>query len=153
MSKQVTVPESVPGNPQKIIINGVEYVLKPGSTVTVPDEVAAELARMLEASTHTAPEVEPPFDAGGGGSGGGALIVTDTGGILDKTWQEIHDAAPLVWMQNEATYYPCMAVANAEEQYFVAFSNLAGGEPDAYAAESADDYPVLVQQVIGGGGQ
>jgi hypothetical protein len=28
----------------------------------------------------------------GGGSGGGVLVVTDTDGTLDKTWQEIHDA-------------------------------------------------------------
>lgn len=32
----------------------------------------------------------------GGGSGGGVLVVTDTGGTLDKTWQEIYDAAPTV---------------------------------------------------------
>lgn len=28
----------------------------------------------------------------GGGSGGGVLVVTDTDGTLDKTWQEIVDA-------------------------------------------------------------
>ena len=28
----------------------------------------------------------------GGGSGGGVLVVTDTEGTLNKTWQEIHDA-------------------------------------------------------------
>ena len=85
-------------------------------------------------------------------SAGGVLIVTETNGTLDKTWQEIHDAAPLVWMQGGAAYYPCMAVGNAEEQYFVAFSNLAGGEPEMYAAESTDAYPVLTQ-LAGGGGQ
>lgn len=30
--------------------------------------------------------------SGGGGSSGGVLVVTDTDGTLDKTWQEIHDA-------------------------------------------------------------
>lgn len=30
--------------------------------------------------------------SGGGSSGGGVLVVTDTDGTLDKTWQEIHDA-------------------------------------------------------------
>lgn len=29
-------------------------------------------------------------------SGGGVLVVTDTNGTLDKTWQEIYDAAPAV---------------------------------------------------------
>lgn len=30
--------------------------------------------------------------SGGGSSGGGVLVVHDTDGTLDKTWQEIHDA-------------------------------------------------------------
>ena len=40
----------------------------------------------------------------GGGSGGGVLVVTDTDGTLDKTWQEIHDASFAI-LVNESDEY------------------------------------------------
>ena len=36
--------------------------------------------------------VDGAWQPASGGSGGGVLVVTDTSGTLNKTWQEIHDA-------------------------------------------------------------
>jgi hypothetical protein len=74
--------------------------------------------------------------SGGGGSGAGVLVVTDTDGTLDKTWQEIHDAMPLA---------VCDVTGKSLRVIFEsANTNLhglfvAGG--DYYAANSASSYP------------
>ena len=80
----------------------------------------------------------------GGGSGGGVLVVTDTDGTLDKTWQEIHDAAFAVIKESfieEGTtaIYPVMQVSTngGSGPYSVASND------PVYEASSASDYPVL----------
>ena len=68
---------------------------------------------------------------------------------LDKTWQEIHDAAPLVWLmmtEVSGVYMPLMGVAEniapggSEVVYVVAFTNQ--GNVVTYITDSADGYPI-----------
>jgi hypothetical protein len=84
---------------------------------------------------------------GGGGSGGGVLLVNDDvqTGTLDKTWQEIHDAAPLVWIEDEGGYVSLSAVFEDEGDYCVVFIEPQpnGNKINTYIATSADGYPVL----------
>lgn len=61
MSKSITVPTTIENDPLIITIAGVSYTLAPGASLTVPDEVAYELARMLGSVHLPAPNVEPPF--------------------------------------------------------------------------------------------
>ena len=81
--------------------------------------------------------------ANAGGGVGGVLIAisnydaqTETE-TLDKTWQEIHDAAPLVWrFAMGEDYSNVSAVYVDNEEYHVVF-----GISD-YVASTADGYPV-----------
>lgn len=81
-----------------------------------------------------------------GGGGGGALVVTDTGGTLDKTWQEIHDAAPLVWLTDgEGGFNLLNSVFEDDGDYCI---NFVSPQPSkntivTYVASSADGYPVV----------
>lgn len=79
-------------------------------------------------------------------SGGGGVLVVHRGETtpitLDKTWQEIHDAAPLVVAtgtnRTGAVIFEWLGeYASGEGSYAVLFGN------DAYLATSADDYPEL----------
>ena len=58
MSKSVKIPETA--NPWRCVINGVEYAYTPGSTQTVPDEVAALIAQIKEYPPDPLP-VEKPW--------------------------------------------------------------------------------------------
>ena len=85
--------------------------------------------------------------AGGGGGGGGvALVVTDTDGTLDKTWQEIHDAAPLVWYYHDGVDY-CLLCSCGSYQgtYYVTFRFIEGNDVFTFITSSADGYPVLAE--------
>lgn len=92
-----------------------------------------------------------------GSSSGGVLVVTPhveedgkTGDyeILDKTWQEIHDADYFVVKRNEngMLYYLAPGiVANIEGMGYVVMVAKYDGEgttPYAYTAETANGYPV-----------
>lgn len=77
----------------------------------------------------------------GGGTSGGVLIVTNTDGTLDKTWQEIHDAM----LSHGAVFI--------SEGGGVTSFNFAGTTPmgiyhvdtaegDEFYTDSADGYPV-----------
>lgn len=101
MSKSVKIPETA--NPWRCVINGVEYAYTPGSTQTVPDEVAALIAQIEEYPPDPLPvekpwpcgiepEITDPQDGdvlvydatagvwknGEGGSGGGVTVVHST---------------------------------------------------------------------------
>lgn len=79
------------------------------------------------------------------GGGGGALIVTETDGTLNKTWQEIHDAAPLVWMESEGAFMPLGGALNEDGDYMVVFIEYQphGNEFRTYVTDSASGYPVF----------
>ena len=77
-------------------------------------------------------------------SGGGAFVVTDTGGTLDKTWQEIHDAMMngIVYVLNEQPF-SCMAIVtgiieNGNSNEYIVF---VGYEGNAYSTNTKTGYP------------
>lgn len=75
---------------------------------------------------------------------GGVLIVTNTNGTLNKTWKEIHDAAPLVWVEEDGGYFALGAVLEVSGNYIATFVQ---PQPDMnnillFITDSADGYPV-----------
>ena len=78
-----------------------------------------------------------------GGSGGGVLVVTDTDGTLDKTWQEIHDAfvSRGVVIVNGNFQSSVIGVGNSRGDYTVTVAKQANWSPDPYITDSADGYP------------
>jgi hypothetical protein len=86
----------------------------------------------------------------GGGSGGGVLVVTDTDGVLDKTWQEIHDAfvAGSVRIQNGTDTNTLTIVRGVQYhsksgEYRVEPASAGSWQLEIYVASSADGYPTL----------
>lgn len=76
-----------------------------------------------------------------GGSGGGVLVVTDTDGTLDKTWQEIHDAmlsGGAVIQTGETNVGTVISVGAGLNQYHVTRA----GAQIKYETDSASGYPV-----------
>lgn len=91
---------------------------------------------------------------GGGGTGGGVLVCNvDNEDALDKTWQEIHDAAfAIVQVETPVGILKCPVtlVASSGDEYIILSAMITdgnGGEADVsvdkYIASSANDYPVL----------
>ena len=76
---------------------------------------------------------------------GGVLVVTDTEGTLDKTWQEIHDAAYAVIRQvvDDNTYYvlPLTRVGLYNGVYLIQIGD--SYSPLLYITDSASGYPVF----------
>lgn len=75
-----------------------------------------------------------------GGSGGGALVVTDTDGALDKTWQVIHDAmlsGGAVVQVGETNAYIVLNTEASKGLYYVAVAGIG-----TYVASSASGYPM-----------
>jgi hypothetical protein len=83
----------------------------------------------------------------GGGSGGGLLVVTDTGGTLDKTWQEIHDAmlTGLVVIQDGSKDSGINTVTQVYHDTkggtYQVYGGSSGNWSPQYTASSADGYP------------
>ena len=75
-------------------------------------------------------------------SGGGVLVVTDTEGTLDKTWQEIHDAdlaiIRITDVNNEMFKMVTMAIIRKNNTY-----DIVDMYETTYSASSASGYPVL----------
>ncbi len=88
------------------------------------------------AVTKVAPKSE------GGSGGGGVLVVTDTEGTLDKTWQEIHDAmlsgGAVVILGDEAY---AVGVCSTGKGLSLSCGGMSGER--IYDASSASSYPVL----------
>lgn len=90
--------------------------------------------------------------SGGGSSGGGVLVVhQDENGVLDKTWQEIHDAGVSVLLVNvDSKVYVnhCMDIDSHGSAWSVLYANT---ERDGttftshYVASSANGYPVYTE--------
>lgn len=85
------------------------------------------------------------LEQGVASAGGGALIVTAANGTLNKTWKEIHDAAPLVWVEEGGGYFALGAVLEVGGNYIATFVQ---PQPDMnnillFITDSADGYPVL----------
>lgn len=91
----ITIPAAQAHSSPNVIvtINGIEYAVPVGQEVSIPEEVAAEIQRML--GHVPLPETEES-GGGGGGESGGVFVVGVTmeadALTLDKSWREIHDA-------------------------------------------------------------
>ena len=72
---------------------------------------------------------------------GGVLVVTDTEGTLDKTWQEIWNSAPgyikISANENEKTFSLIRAIGVDSGEYYISTA-----DDNYYAANSASGYPV-----------
>lgn len=83
---------------------------------------------------------------GGGSGGGGALVVHDVSGTLDKTWQEIHDALPLVYVTQDDEIFNWVGYATSEDgEFFTGYVEYGpgGAVMKEYVASSADAYPAI----------
>ena len=99
---------------------------------------------------------EIPAAESGGGSSGGVLVVHvdwDTAdGTLDKTWQEIADAdyAVLKVAMEGGNAYASIFICQHSVSYGVGFISYDMADNAVvtmlFAAASADDYPVFVEQ-------
>ena len=89
--------------------------------------------------------------SGGGGSGGGVLVVTDTDGTLNKTWQEIHDAdfAVVTWEDATDKYTRPVSSLYADDGDYGVIVSAPTGTTE-YLATAASGYPEMQG---GGGGQ
>lgn len=67
---------------------------------------------------------------------GQVLVVTDTDGTLDKTWQEIYDAFPNVYIVNGIKKAICSSMTYDSGGFYVTLPNGKG-----YRAELSTDYP------------
>lgn len=81
---------------------------------------------------------------------GGVLVVTDTEGTLDKTWQEIHDASfTVIRNATSDTNYSLFILIEVHVyngEYYVGSVSVDDGDQFInYKAESANGYPVVVQ--------
>ena len=84
------------------------------------------------------------------GGGGGALVLTDTEGTLNKTWQEIHDSEVPIYIKFPYDYgdegagvswYIVQDIGQLNGTYYV--SAFYGASQSDYASQSADGYPAL----------
>lgn len=81
----------------------------------------------------------------------GAMIVHDNNGTLDKTWQEIHDAAPFVTIimgeSGNLTIMPLFGIAEYDGAFALlcGFLDMDGANGRMYFATSASGYPVLTE--------
>lgn len=82
-----------------------------------------------------------------GGSGGGVLVVTDTDGTLDKTWQEIADAdlaVVIVASESKTAHLPAYNVTESNHGVSCITLGRSGAVERSYQASSASGYPTLV---------
>ena len=85
-------------------------------------------------------------DTQGGGTGGGVLVVTDTDGTLDKTWQEIHDAGFSVLSVGGECLLMRKIGYDVHDGYYVKYWIYDIDEywQRIYFSETADGYPTLL---------
>lgn len=102
------------------------------------------------ASDAAYPTAESVSDESGGGSGGGVLVVTDTDGTLDKTWQEIHDADIAYIHLMDYRVVPYKVINNKGEYQVVSAIVSTPISVLTWVASSADGYPVAVEVNSGG---
>jgi len=108
---------------------------------SLPDPSTANEGDVLTVSSGAWTAVAP---SGGGSS---ALLVgysEEIGGALDKTWKEIHDAAPLVWIDDDGVYYSFLYYGEYSGTYYCGFMRIDNNVfiADTYATDSENGYPV-----------
>lgn len=104
----------------------------------LPDTTGASVGDVLGLDDNKNPAWITPS------SGGGVLVVTDTDGALDKTWQEIHDAFPLVYLSTDITKFQITGIVQPERESDPYIVVVWDGEADViYSTASASGYPTL----------
>ena len=102
--------------------------------------------------------VDGTYPSGGGG-GGGILMVTDTSGTLNKTWQEIHESAFAVINSTPTPESPeesdlerremvtgtevLTQASKGDGEVLSKYYVFTTGEVGMYSTSSADGYPVV----------
>lgn len=128
---------SVAENAGKIVLSGasandiVRLLIEP-LEVSVSDGFRAAVSKAVPQS--------------GGGSGGGVLVVTDTNGTLDKTWQEIRDAfvtGAVRIADSNGNIYNMTQIYSTTNTFAVKWvtNGKSGAAIITYTASSADGYP------------
>lgn len=107
------------------------------------------MASTLEPITRVEQFLSDIIDQGGGGGGSGgasALIVhmDEQTNTLDKTWQEIHDAAPLVWYEEGEGVYDQLSgcVFYPDSGYLCTFFGPIASRLRDFMAEAPNAYPI-----------
>lgn len=80
-------------------------------------------------------------DSGGGSSGDNILVVTHSDEALDKTWQEIHDAALAVIKSGSDIYFVYSIYIDDGVYTLYAFNPETSSA--CYITNSANGYPVV----------
>ncbi|MBP3654719.1 MAG: hypothetical protein J6J04_04725 [Oscillospiraceae bacterium] len=93
--KTIMIPETA--NPYKVIVNGRTYTYDAGSTVEVPDEVAAVIKAHCAAHEKQMQDVVPPFDASGSTG-----VLDANGKLLNSVLPEGHPS------KENVEYGPCV---------------------------------------------
>lgn len=111
-----------------------------GGSGSLPPITASDNGKVLTANSGVWVAANPS-------AGGGVLVVTDTDGTLDKTWQEIHDASFAILVNESDEYskdcamFSYMNREGRDEPYSY---NVTFGDDATYTASSASGYPTLV---------
>ena len=111
-----------------------------GGSGSLPPITASDNGKVLTAKSGVWVAANPS-------AGGGVLVVTDTDGTLDKTWQEIHDASFAILVNESDEYskdcamFSYMNREGRDEPYSY---NVTFGDDATYTASSASGYPTLV---------
>lgn len=109
---------------------GIDPQYIPGSPIWHSEEEIAAIAEMFA-------------NMSGGSSGGGVLVVTDTDGTLNASYQDISDAGYAVFKRGpqygESYFIPLYSIYHEDgEKYVVTFGS-AGGTNLSYSADSPTD--------------
>ena len=109
---------------------------------SLPEVTASDKGKYLKANESTG----DPEWAEGGSSGGGVLVVNDTVGMLDKTWQEIADAGFAILRIESDIGITCSIYHSTQDGYYVNFAMLLPNgsgfdDPLGYVADTASGYP------------
>lgn len=112
-----------------------------GGGASLPEITDADDGKVLTANSGVWVAANPS-------SGGGVLVVTETDGTLDKTWQEIHDAGFSVLNYGVGIYTTSFIISNGSVYRVVfchAYSDKGTVYVDerVYTASSASGYPEL----------
>lgn len=88
-----------------------------------------------------------------GGGGGSTVLVVDEESVADytqlnKTWDEINDAAPLVWLVKDGVFSQLQYVNVVDGEYKVEFCDTQNGKFYYYSVDSANSKPISSGEFI-----
>lgn len=122
-----------------------ELIAEANGGDALPDDPSADGTYALQ---NTVEDGESTLSWASGSSGGGVLVVTDTDGTLDKTWQEIADAGFAILRIESDIGITCSINHSVHDGYYVTFAMLLPNgsgfdNPLGYTASTANGYPAV----------